>query len=117
MAMSELGSVLGGVSIIGQRNNSMHINSGTSSGTTRGGTDGQVAALQQVKSSEEEIYEDDNNTSYDVSDCASFVNSELGISAGDVSAILFGGRSANYSGSPSKNGNYVNGMFGKGMSS
>lgn len=116
MAMSDLGSVLGGVSIMGQRNNSIPTISGTSSGT-RGPTDGQVAALQQVKSSEEEIYEDDNNTSYDATDCASFVNSELGISAGDVSAILFGGRSANYSGSPSKTGNYVNGMFGKGVSS
>lgn len=121
MVMSELGSVLGGVSVVGNQrtvnpNYNRDSNNGTNHVPPAYGYDVAAAAeIQQIKSSEEEIYEDDTNTSYDASmpeDCASFMNSELGISAGDVSAILFGGRSANYQTSSATSEGYVNGLFG-----
>jgi hypothetical protein len=122
MAMSELGSVLGGVSVIDQQqrapapfatsatNEAASINNATDT------YDMNPSEIQQIKSSEDKIYEDDNNTSYDV-DCASFMNSELGITAGDVSAILFGGRSANYQQTQSTGGEYMNGLFVTGYDS
>ena len=115
MVMSELGSVLGGVSLVGNQRgdvNRVETNRVPPAYGYHAST-AAAAEIQQIKSSEEEIYEDDSNVSQDASmpeDCASFMNSELGISAGDVSAILFGGRSANYQSSTSEG--YVNGLFG-----
>jgi hypothetical protein len=95
MVMSELGSCLGGVSVDFR-----------GSGGDRRTSDANDE-IQHVKS-EEEIYEDDTNTSYD--DCASFMNS-VGIPSGDVSAILFGGQSSGYN-APTTTGGYVQGLFG-----
>jgi hypothetical protein len=107
MAMSELGSVLGGASVLGSQQPPRAPVATTAA---------HDAEIQPIKSSEDEIYEDDSNASnsYDMpEDCASFMNSELGISAGDVSAILFGGRSANYNqGGAAARGEYMNGLFG-----
>jgi len=88
MVMSELGSVLGGASMIGRTNNT-------------------ATGYGAPYNNNDEIYEDDDDTPQD---CASFINSEMGIPAGDVSAILFGGRSAAYQPTGAAS-NYVNGMY------
>ncbi|KAL3790408.1 hypothetical protein HJC23_013580 [Cyclotella cryptica] len=118
MVMSELGSMMGGVSVAGVAATAAAMNGAAFAANAvesarnangDGGLDGNDEELRRIKSEDSDpIFEDDNNRSYDThADGASVVNSEMGISAGDVSAVLFGGRSDAYNGGSEGNGNYA----------
>ncbi|KAL7516870.1 hypothetical protein ACHAWX_001844 [Stephanocyclus meneghinianus] len=108
MAMSELGSTMGGVSVAG---GAAVMVANVSGSEGRAGWIGHrdEERLRRIKSEDSDpIFEDDNNRSYDThAECASVMNSELGISAGDVSAVLFGGQSAAYHSGSEDRGNYA----------
>eukprot|EP00804_Cyclotella_cryptica_P010473 CCRYP_012301-RA/>CCRYP_012301-RA protein AED:0.18 eAED:0.18 QI:0/-1/0/1/-1/1/1/0/194 len=118
MVMSELGSMMGGVSVAGVAATAAAMNGAAFAANAvesarnangDGGLDGNDEELRRIKSEDSDpIFEDDNNRSYDThADGASVVNSEMGISAGEVSAVLFGGRSDAYNGGSEGNGNYA----------